>query len=172
LRENDRLIACELHKDDAAILRSNLEDDRRVSVHWRNGYEAMNAFLPPPTRRGLVFIDPPFEQPDEFERLADGLNAGIKKWPTGILLAWYPIKSRSGAGKLRAHYLPRNPPTLSCELLRDPLDGEKLAGSGLIICNPPWQFENTLRLLCTELLVSLGAQQGAYTLDWWIQERE
>ena len=85
LREDDLLIACELRKDDAALLRANMKGDRRVSVHCRDGYAAMHAFLPPPTRRGLVFIDPPFERPDEFARLADGLNFGIQKWPTGNL---------------------------------------------------------------------------------------
>jgi 23S rRNA (adenine2030-N6)-methyltransferase len=171
LREHDSLVACELRKDDAATLRRNFKDDRRVSAHCRDGYEAINAFLPLPTRRGLVFIDPPFERPDEFARLADGLNSGIQKWPTGTFLAWYPIKTCSEIRQLHTPYLPQNPPTLSCQLLRDSVDGVRLAGSGVIICNPPWRFENKLTVLCSELLRSFGAQAGTYTLDWWIRER-
>jgi 23S rRNA (adenine2030-N6)-methyltransferase len=96
LRKDDRLIVCELREDDSARLREAFRNDRRISVHHRNGYAAMNAFVPPTTRRGLVFIDPPFEQPDEFDHLADSLSAGIAKWPTGIFLAWFPLKDRAG----------------------------------------------------------------------------
>jgi 23S rRNA (adenine2030-N6)-methyltransferase len=170
LRENDLLTACELHKDDAATLRRNFKDDRRVSVHHRDGYKAINAFLPPPTRRGLVFVDPPFERPDEFERLADSLNSGIRKWPTGIFLAWYPIKDRSRKDRLRNRYFPGNPPTLNCELLRGPADGARLEGSGVIICNPPWQFERTLSALCRELLIAFEVREGRYSLDRWVTE--
>ena len=170
LRDNDQLIACELREDDAALLRENFMGDRRVSVHCRDGYEAINAFLPLPAKRGLVFIDPPFERPDEFERLADGLNSGIKKWPTGIFLAWYPIKDWSGPNKLRARYRPDGPPTLACEFLRVSVDGLRLAGSGLLICNPPWQFEIQLTALCRELLFAFKAL-GSSSLDWWIEER-
>jgi 23S rRNA (adenine2030-N6)-methyltransferase len=171
LRDSDRLTACELRQDDAALLRANFSDDPRVSVHRRDGYEALTALLPPLARRGLVFVDPPFEAPDEFEQLADGLNAGVKKWPTGIFAAWYPLKDRSGVRALRARYRADNPPTLCCEFLPQPLDGLSLAGSGLAICNPPWQFEQKLIALCSELLAAFEARQGSYRVDWWIRER-
>lgn len=167
LRSDDRVIACELHNDDAELLRANFKDDRRISVQHRDGYEAIGAFVPPPTRRGLVFIDSPFEQADEFERLARALNSGIKKWPTGIFLAWYPLKERSGVKRLRAVYDHDNPSTLCCEFLRQRLDGTALAGSGLILCNPPWHFEIKLRDLCRQLLIAFDATTGNYTLDWW-----
>lgn len=152
LRQDDRLIACELREDDAARLRVNFREDPRISVHRRDGYEAIGAFVPPPTRRGLVFIDPPFEERDEFEQLGNALNSGTKKWPTGIFLAWYPLKDRSGIRTLRERYQPTNPPTLCCEFVREPLDGMRLAGSGILLCNPPWQFEARLTAMCRELL--------------------
>jgi len=170
LREDDRLIACELRKDDAALLRRTLRGDRRVAVHCRDGYAAIRAFLPPRGGRGLVFFDAPFERPDELERLAWALNTGIRKWPTGMFLAWYPIKDRSAAKRLRANYPSDSPPTLACEFLRDPVDGLRLAGSGLILCNPPWQFDRKLLALCKELLTAFDSQKGTYTLDWWIPE--
>jgi 23S rRNA (adenine2030-N6)-methyltransferase len=170
LRENDKLMACELRDDDVERLRALFGEDRRVSVHRRDGYEAMRGLLPPPTRRGLVFADPPFEAADEFERLADALNRGIKKWPIGIFLAWYPLKDRSGTRELQARYSSDNPSTLCCEFLREPLNGSRLAGSGVIICNPPWHFEQTLRDLCDDLLVAFEAERGTYALDWWIKE--
>jgi 23S rRNA (adenine2030-N6)-methyltransferase len=171
LRENDRLAACELREDDAALLRKNFVQDRRVSVHTRDGYEAVGALLPPAIKRGLVFLDPPFERADEFERLADGLNAGIERWPTGVFMAWYPLKDRYGIRELRARYRCTNPPTLCCEFLRERLDGVKLAGSGLIICNPPWQFERKLTALCGELLIAFQARAGTYSLEFWTRER-
>jgi 23S rRNA (adenine2030-N6)-methyltransferase len=170
LRENDRLTACELREDDAARLRANFRADRRISVHCRDGYEALVALLPPRARRGLVFVDPPFEQPDEFERLADGINSAIRRWATGILAAWYPLKDRSGLRALHARYRADNPPTLCCEFVRQPPDGVTLAGSGLVICNPPWQFEQKLAALCSELLIAFEARKGGYSLDWWIRE--
>ena len=140
-------------------------------MHCRDGYEAIDAFIPPATRRGLVFIDPPFEERDEFEQLGNALNSGIKKWPTGIFLAWYPLKDRSGIRTLRARYRPANPPTLCCEFLREPLDGVRLAGSGLIVCNPPWQFEGKLTAMCRELLAAFEVEKGRYAIDWWIREQ-
>jgi 23S rRNA (adenine2030-N6)-methyltransferase len=171
LRESDRLTACELREDDAALLRANFRDDRRASVHCRDGYEALVALLPPPIRRGLVFVDPPFERSDEFEQVAEGMNAGIERWPTGIFMAWYPIKDRSGIQVLRARYRRNNPPTLCCELLRQPVDGLQLAGSGLVICNPPWKIEQKLAALCHDLLIALEARDGSFSVDWWIRER-
>jgi 23S rRNA (adenine2030-N6)-methyltransferase len=172
LRKDDRLIACELRKDDAARLRANFGEDRRISVHCRDGYEAIGAFVPPPTRRGLVFIDPPFEERDEFLKIANALNSGLKKWPAGIFLAWYPLKDRAGIQTLRARYEPgTRTPTLCCEFLREPFDGIKLVGSGLIVSNPPWQMESKLTALCRELLEALDARTGSYKLDWWIREQ-
>lgn len=172
LREKDRLIACELRPDDAALLRAEFKADHRVHVHHRDGYQALKAFLPPPERRGLVFIDPPFEQTDEFDQLADALKLGLRKWPSGIFAAWYPIKDRSGVERLQRKYSTRSTPTISCELLLKPLDGINLAGSGVLICNPPWQFEKKLRNLCVELLSAFEARRGLYALNWWLKDHE
>jgi 23S rRNA (adenine2030-N6)-methyltransferase len=170
LRQDDRLIACELHPDDAVMLRRNFRRDPRVAVHRRDGYRAIGAFVPPATRRGLVFVDPSFEERDEFERLAGALNTGLRKWPTGIFAAWYPIKSRKGPDDLRDRYGSDNPPTLCCELLREPVAGNLLAGSGLVICNPPWRLDDRLAALCRDLLHALDATRGSYSVDWWIAE--
>ena len=167
LRDDDRLIACELHPEDADALRAAFRGDRRIAVHHRDGYEAIGAFVPLPARRGLVFIDPPFEERDEFERLAATLNAGIAKWPTGIFAAWYPVKDRAGPDLLRRLYAADNPPTLCCEFFRRPMDGTALAGSGMVIGNPPWGLDDKLASLCRELLPALDVGCGHYAVDWW-----
>ena len=172
LREADRLIACELHEEEAAKLRRNFRGDSRVAVHHRDGYEAISAFVPLPSRRGLVFIDPPYEKDDRdaYSRLADRLNAGLRKWPTGVFAAWYPLKDRVGIGEIRAGYSPDNPPTLAVEFLRSPIDGLALAGSGLLIANPPFGIEARLRALGKDLIAAFDAPKGSVTVDWWIPE--
>jgi 23S rRNA (adenine2030-N6)-methyltransferase len=170
LRDGDRLTVCELHPIDEAELKRNFRRDKRVAVHHRDGYEAIGGLLPPTARRGLVLIDPPFERTDEFERLADALNVGLKKWPTGMFLAWYPIKPRNAGDALRKRYARNNPPTLTQEFLVRRPDGLALAGSGLVIVNPPWQFEATLAALMKELAAALGAPRQPPS-DWWIEEK-
>jgi 23S rRNA (adenine2030-N6)-methyltransferase len=166
LRANDRLIACELHPDDSQALRGLYRADPRVSVHHRDGYEAIGALLPPPERRGLVLIDPPFEQPDEAERLAAALAAGLSKWPTGVFAAWYPIKDRRFPDFLadaatRAPF----PKALRAEFLPYPADGVRMAGGGLLVCNAPWKLDEELAALCRELSPLLGDGRGRWTVD-------
>ena len=171
LRADDRLMACELHPEDANSLRAAFRRDRRVAVHHRDGYEAIGAFVPLPSRRGLVFIDPPFEERNEFARLASALNAGIAKWPTGIFAAWYPVKDRAGPDLLRRLYAAGNPPTLCCEFFRQPVDGTTLAGSGMVICNSPFGLDDGLASLCRQLLPALDIGGGHYAIDWWSREQ-
>lgn len=167
LRDNDRLIACELHPEDVQLLRSNFRGDQRVAVHHRNGYEAINAFVPPPERRGLVFIDPPFELKDEANTLGQSLVKATRKWPTGTYAAWYPIKDRTTMSPLfGALSRAGTPKCLNVEFLRYREDGVKLAGSGMVFINPPWQIDDKLRVLCEELLSAYEARDGSYSIKW------
>lgn len=170
LRDDDRLIACELRPDDSALLKACFRDDRRIAVHQRDGYEAIGAFVPPATRRGLVFIDPPFERRDEFERLARALAAGLKKWPTGMFMAWYPVKDRAGPDLLRSRLGAAPAPTLCCEFFRARPDGETLTGSGLVVCNPPWRLDEALKALCAALKPKLCSSDAPFTIDWLVPE--
>jgi 23S rRNA (adenine2030-N6)-methyltransferase len=172
LRDDDRLIACELHEEEAAKLRRTFRGDPRVAVHLRDGYEAITAFVPPPSRRGLVFIDPPYEKDDRdaYSRVARRMNAGLKKWPGGMFAAWYPLKDRAGIEQIRKAYAAGNPPTLAVEFLRVPIDGVAFAGSGILIANPPFGIEATLKALGRELLAAFEAPTGSLNLDWWIPE--
>ena len=94
LRSQDRLLACEMEPQAAAALTRNLAADRRSKAIAIDGWTALNAFIPPKERRGLVLIDPPYEDPAEFMRLAQALEAAYRKWPGGSYLVWYPIKQR------------------------------------------------------------------------------
>src|SRR5205807_289315 len=92
LRPQDRLIACELEPQAHAALSGRLRGDARAKAIAIDGWTALTAYVPPKERRGLVLIDPPFEQTGELSRLVQALAAAHRKWPTGCYLLWYPIK--------------------------------------------------------------------------------
>ena len=164
LRPDDRLIACELHPDDAQTLKARYREDRRIQVHHRDGYEAALALTPPPERRGLVFIDPPFERDDEGQRLVRTLAAGLKRWPGGTFMAWYPIKDRKLSGALQAAAADL-PKVVRAELTPFTWEENSLPGSGLLICNAPWKLDEKLAALCEELSGLLGSGNGRWTVD-------
>jgi 23S rRNA (adenine2030-N6)-methyltransferase len=167
LRAEDRLVACELHPDDVEALRARYRGDGRVSVHHRDGYEAIGALLPPNERRGLVLIDPPYELADEVERLAAALAAGLRKWPNGTFMVWYPVKDGLiGAALARTAVSGEFPKTLRAEFSPYRRDNVSLSGGGLLIVNAPWKLDERLMALCEELSGRLGDGRGGWAVDW------
>jgi 23S rRNA (adenine2030-N6)-methyltransferase len=166
LRENDRLIVCELHPEDGSVLKERYRKDHRISVHQRNGYEAVGAMLPPPERRGLVFIDPPFERKDETHQIATALQVGFRKWATGIYAVWYPIKDAILGNSIATAAIDAGfNNVLRAEFCPYRRDGVILAGSGLVICNPPWRIDERLQLLCQELTALLGSEHSSWSVE-------
>jgi len=169
LRPQDRLTACELEPQAAAALTRNLRGDTRIKTLGVDGWTALTAYVPPHERRGLVLVDPPFEQDSDFRRLAEGLAAAHRKWATGMYMLWYPIKDRGGpdalAKRLRRLAIPK---TLRAELSVRPLsDPRRLNGSGLILVNPPWTLPGELeRLLPALAEILANAGHGGFRLDW------
>jgi 23S rRNA (adenine2030-N6)-methyltransferase len=169
LRPQDRLVACELEPKAAAALARHLRGDTRIKTLEIDGWTALSAYVPPPERRGLVLVDPPFEQDSDFHRLSHGLATAHRKWATGIYALWYPIKGTSerdalakslrrlGVAKiLRAE--------LTVAALSDPT---RLNGCGLILVNPPWTLESELSALLPALAGCLAHQaKGGFRLDW------
>jgi 23S rRNA (adenine2030-N6)-methyltransferase len=169
LRPQDRLIACELEPRAAAALMRALAGDRRAKAVAIDGWTALAAYVPPNERRGLVLIDPPFEQPGEFSRLVQGLAAAHRKWATGIYLLWYPVKDgaevNAFAGRLARLGIAK---MLRVELTLAPAAaGEGLRGCGLVAVNPPWMLHDELKILLPALaqLLSRGAP-GQPRLEW------
>lgn len=155
LRDDDRLACCEAHPEEVALLRRLFRDDRQVAVHQRDAWQALKALLPPMQKRGLVLIDPPYEAPGEFARMADGLTMARSRFPTGVLAAWYPIKHRAPVRELFDAISLRD--VIVAELLlREPLDPTRLNGCGLLIVNPPYRFEQEAQSILTALLDCLG----------------
>jgi 23S rRNA (adenine2030-N6)-methyltransferase len=162
LRPGDRLVACELHPEEHAKLRRAMHD-QRVAVHLRDGYEAVRAMLPPPERRGLTLLDPPFERDDEFPSLADAIRAATCRFPGGVVAAWYPVKHRAPVRAFLAS-LEGIRDMVSAELLlRAPTDPRRLNGCGLLVVNPPYRFEAEAAPIADALLRRLGrGEAGAW----------
>ena len=163
LRAQDRLTAIELHPDDAARLRRLFAGDHQVRVIELDGWLALGAHLPPKEKRGLVLVDPPFEEPGEFGRLADGLARAVRRWPGGTYALWYPVKHRSAVSAFRDEVarlgLPR---VLDIRLeIRAPSTLPALDGSGMLIVNPPFTLEAELAVLMPVLTRLLSDGAGA-----------
>src|SRR5205809_4807313 len=167
LRPQDRLVACEVEPKARKRLIDALRRDSQARVVDLDGWTALPAFVPPNERRGLVLIDPSFEQKDEFERLADGFAEAYAKWPTGSYLIWYPVKSRRATdtlARLVAGAAAASKPAGKCLRLEFSVapqaSGGPLASTGLLIVNPPWTLAGELKTILPELEKPLG-QGGA-----------
>lgn len=161
LRPQDRMVAAELHAEDARLLRRVFAADRQATIHLGDGYGMLKALLPPKERRGLALIDPPFEEKDEFARLAKALPGALRRWATGIYAVWYPIKAPEPVARFLAECAGLGRPVLVAELLLHPPDDpNRLNGSGIVIVNPPWKLDGTLEQLVALLGRRLGATGG------------
>jgi 23S rRNA (adenine2030-N6)-methyltransferase len=175
MRPQDRLIACEAEPRAAAHLDAALRGDPRAKALAIDGWTAVGAYVPPKERRGVVFIDPPYEEAADFTRLSAALAAAHRKWPTGIYVAWYPIKTRDApdalARRLRRLSIAK---ILRSELvLSAPAADSGLAGSGLVAINPPYTLEADLRVLLPALgrVLAHPLVKPGYRLDWLAAER-
>lgn len=167
LRPQDRMVACEVAPAPRKQLIDALRRDEQARVVDLDGWTALPAFVPPNERRGLVLIDPPFEQPDEFERLARVFAESFAKWPTGIYMLWYPVKNRRATDALARQVATAaaakgvGDKCLRLEFSVAPaVEGQGLVSSGLLIVNPPWTLAAELRTVLPELQKPLG-QGGA-----------
>jgi 23S rRNA (adenine2030-N6)-methyltransferase len=174
LRSQDRLACCELQTDEAGALQALFARDARVGVHLRDGYAAMTALLPPREKRGLVLVDPPYEaQLAEFDSAIAGLRAALSRWPNAVAALWYPIKLRRSLGSFlrRAAALPARNIVVAEVMVRPDDSPLRMNGSGMLILNPPWQFDRELLATLPLLRDTLQQEPGAaWRLDWLKQE--
>lgn len=170
MRDNDRATLCEVQPEEAAQLKKLFAGDARIGVHERDGYTALDALLPPPERRGLVLIDPPFEaQEGEFDAIEAALTQALGKWPGGIYSIWYPIKLRQQSAPFLRGFARRKIPKVLCaELLLHPDNSAlRLNGCGMVIVNPPWKFDHQLEELLPALREHLAQGRfGEQRVEW------
>jgi 23S rRNA (adenine2030-N6)-methyltransferase len=174
LRAQDRIACCELREDDAALLKRAVGGDPRVAVHVRDGYVAIRALLPPKIggerfARALVLIDPPYEaQLDEFDTALAAIREGLARMPQAVAALWYPIKRRSALMPFyRAAAALDARSALLCELLVRADDSPlRMNGSGLLILNAPWRFDETARAVAEALRDALGEAGASARTEW------
>jgi 23S rRNA (adenine2030-N6)-methyltransferase len=171
LRPQDRAALIELHPEDAADLRRNAAGWRNCAVHERDAYEALLALIPPKEKRGLVLIDPPYEEErQDFAQLVELLLRAYTKWPTGVFALWYPIKERGMINRFFRRLTDSGiPKILACELCVMPDDNSLgLNGTGMIIVNPPWPFADKAQECLDWLKPQLSEHSHAKTQVKWL----
>ncbi len=168
LRRQDRMILCELHPRAFARLSANLHGDARAKLFNMDGYKGLSAFIPPIERRGLVLIDPPFEDMHELTKALDAMTAAWRKWATGIFMLWYPVKDIEAVASMTQILVLRGVKrVLRLEFqIDEPKPLESLVRSGLIIVNPPFRLDIEADVILPWLADCLGVGLAAYSIDW------
>lgn len=138
-RKGDTVTACELHPEDAETLKRTVQS-QRLKIVAGDGYRTLQTSVPPPEKRGLVLIDPPFEEAEEFERLGRSFIAAHRKWPTGVYLLWFPLKNLSDADRFKAELQSAGIKKLTWITL-DVAKPEGMRATGVVLCNAPYTFE-------------------------------
>ena len=176
MRAQDRIALCEASPDEREALIAALGRDRRLSIVSTDGYVALNAYLPPKERRGVILIDPPFEAPGEAGGIVHALERALRKWPTGAYVAWRPIRdARDDARFLNAVAALGAPNVLRLELDIGPgpigaHGQEPLTRAGLLVVNPPHPLVGEARTLLPWLAQTLGRGEGGKQLCDWVTE--
>ncbi|WP_417771148.1 23S rRNA (adenine(2030)-N(6))-methyltransferase RlmJ [Stappia sp.] len=165
MREQDRLTVTELHPDDFQKLAELFAGDVHVKAIELDGWNALRGFVPPKEKRGIVLIDPAFEETNEFEKLATGLYKGWRRWGTGCFIAWYPIKDKK---TVKRFYDAMSVSGIERIMVAEHFAGQARAdgpmmGSGLIMINPPWTLKGELDTVLPWLTTTLAQGRGA---DW------
>ena len=169
MRPQDRLRLFELHSSDAVLLqrdfaRAFADEGNRFAIAEADGFASLKSVLPPPPRRGLVLIDPAYEDKRDYHRVIAALKEGLARFATGIYALWYPQLQRGELHPLleKLKKLPADAWLHASLTVRRPADdGFGMHGSGMFIVNPPWQLRETLETTLPYLVQALGQDDGA-----------
>ncbi|MCT4654661.1 MAG: 23S rRNA (adenine(2030)-N(6))-methyltransferase RlmJ [Cohaesibacter sp.] len=167
-REQDRHTFIEKHPEDVERLKANIGRDRNAQIREDDGWVALRSDLPPKERRGVVLVDPPFEEEHEYQRMIHHFQRGFKRWATGTYCLWYPIKARRDVEEAVQYLKDMNVPNiLRAELVINKLDtAKRLNGTGLFIINPPYVLHQELQILLPFLAKRLGQSAARHHLEW------
>ncbi|MDP3211394.1 23S rRNA (adenine(2030)-N(6))-methyltransferase RlmJ [Methylotenera sp.] len=174
MRADDRMRLFELHPNDYKLLSENFEGfGKQAKVEMQNGFKGLKSCLPPPPRRAVVLIDPPYEDKQDYHYVVDAIKDSLKRFPTGTYIVWYPLLQRPEPAEMLDELLALNVPdwlhvTLSVESPSE--EGFGMYGSGLFIINPPWTLPKTLAETMPVLTALLALDETAsFTLDSQIE---
>lgn len=163
LRPQDRAVLIERQALEAQALQRALHGHPGVRIQCGDGYELLRSHLPPRERRGLLLIDPPYEERRrDFERVAGAIGEALRRFPTGVIAAWYPIKDeRDTAAWLASLAAKIDVEALVSELWLHPRDSRvALNGSGVLVVNPPYRIAERMQLWLPELHALLDSGAG------------
>lgn len=147
LREDDELVLMELHPREYETLHHRVKRDGRIHLHKRDGYEGLVGMMPPSIRRGLVLMDPSYDVKQDYQKAANAVQQAWAKWPTGTFMLWYPILEDGFDAELRKSFGAINASggVLCAELATDQGGSKgRMRGTGLLVVNPPWQFDQQI----------------------------
>jgi 23S rRNA (adenine2030-N6)-methyltransferase len=168
-RPQDALVFCEKHPEEHTALTKAVGRDGRAKALPLDGWTALKSLLPPKERRGVVLIDPPFEDPAEFRRMADGMEEAVQRFATGVYLLWYPVKNRhdTDASIRRILRAAGGKPALRLELeIERPQTEGPLVACGLLSVNPPWKLKEECDVLLPALHRALADKdRGAVRIE-------
>jgi 23S rRNA (adenine2030-N6)-methyltransferase len=177
VRADDRLRLCELHKSDFTLLRREFgEDTKHLRIEQADGFEVLKAALPPPSRRGLVLIDPSYEIKSDYAKVVTAIKDALSRFATGTYLVWYPqlalLESNSLPERLRKCGA-RSWLDVRLTVQAPSGNGRGMHGSGMFVINPPWPLHAALGECLPYLAVALGKDDHAtWTLEAYEQKPE
>lgn len=165
LRAQDKLRLFELHPTDFGILQQNLTAlGRQVKVEMTDGFDGIKACLPPPTKRGMVLIDPPYELKEDYQRVVSCIQDSLKRFATGTYMIWYPLLQRPEPNEMlkRLHALEIKD-WLDVQLIVQTSNenGIGMYGSGMFVINPPWQLPQQLKESMPTITQLLGMDSSS-----------
>lgn len=173
LRPQDRMRLCEAEPGECERLRAEFARDRQVEVRCGDGYAALKAWLPPPERRGVVLIDPPYETTDEWRRAREAIAFAVERWSTGVYAVWYPLKVGASVERFKADLVAAGLGALFiAEISVWPNDTPfRLNGCGALVINPPWHFDSELAKLRNPLTQRLkqGMHSPETRFEWLVR---
>ena len=163
IRADDRMRLFELHPTDFEILQENFERDRQAKLFKSDGFASLKALLPPPTRRAVIFMDPPYEIKTDYPKVVDALEEGLSRFAEGVYVVWYPILTRGDHIRMIESLGKLSEKTLNIAMtVQEPDEkGFGMLGSGLFIINPPWTLKATMQKVMPYLVEKLAQYPGA-----------
>ena len=163
IRADDRMRLFELHPTDFDILQENFERDRQAKLFKSDGFASLKALLPPPTRRAVIFMDPPYEIKTDYLKVVDALEEGLARFAEGVYLVWYPILTRGDHVRMLESLRKSSDKTLNIAMtVQEPDEkGFGMLGSGLFVINPPWTLKTTMATVMPYLIEKLAQYPGA-----------
>lgn len=173
LRDQDKLRLFELHPNDFKLLQQHFAGkQRQIKMEMADGFNGLKACLPPPTKRAVALIDPPYELKEDYQRVVSSLQDSLKRFSTGTYLVWYPLLQRpepSAMVQALQTLQPQNWLNISLQVEHPHADGYGMYGSGMFVINPPWQLPEILNSSMPAITALLGLDDTAqFNLEYAI----